>query len=141
MKNDESSKMSCLQLRYGRFLGPIISIQTLLILLWILQFNRTQWKIRRFRMKIIGLKIAHILAMNCNKELIFGQSTIFMMLFPKALSQPIISQIHLFVTSHFSTLFANMSCNEDFEDSTFVGKTYKHASLPSAKVMRGFGFS
>ena len=29
---------------------------------------------------------------------------------------------------------------EDFRISTFVSKTYKHANLPAAKVVRVFGF-
>ena len=69
---------------------------------------RTQSKIRRFCMEIIGLESAHICATNCNKELIFGQWRVFMMLFPKILSHPIISQIHLFVTSH---TLAILSCH------------------------------
>ena len=56
-------------------------IQNLLILLWVLQF-RTQG-------------FAHISATNCNRELIFGEWTLFTLLFPIISSDPIISKIHL----------------------------------------------
>ena len=68
---------------------------------------RTQCKIRRFCMEIIGPKNAHISAANCSKQLIFGEWAFFIMLFPNMQSHCIISQIHLFVTSHFTTLLAN----------------------------------
>ena len=53
---------------------------------------------------IIGLGIAHISATNCNRELMFGQWTFSLMLFPKISSHLIISQIQLLVMSHYSTL-------------------------------------
>ena len=52
-------------------------------------------------------KSAHISAMNCNKELIYGDGTwtLFMMLFPNILSFPTISQIHSFSCNvHESTV-------------------------------------
>ena len=84
--------MSCLLQTVAEIwmlLGPIIAIQKLL---------------KRFSMKIIGLKSAHISATNCNKELYFGEWTLFKKFFPSILSYPIISQIHVFVVSHFTTL-------------------------------------
>ena len=68
-------------------------------------------------MEIIGLKcpcLSHEL-----QQRSFLASGHFMMLFPNILSHPIISQIHLFVTSHFSTLCAwiqsafRIFCGED----------------------------
>ena len=70
---------------------------------------RTQCKIRRFCMETIGPKNAHISAANCSKQLIFGDWAFFIMLFPNMQLHCIISQIHLFVTSHFTTLL-NFSC-------------------------------
>ena len=89
-----------------------IFIQTLNFALGPSVTGRTQYKIGRFRIKIIGFKIAHISTTNYNKELIFGQRTLFMMLFQKNLSHPIVLKIHLSVTSHFSTLFGSVSTAE-----------------------------
>ena len=50
------------------------------------------------------LKYLDISATNCNKGLIFGKLTFLLLLFPNNSSPPIISQIHLFVMSHFTTL-------------------------------------
>ena len=55
-------------------------------------------------MEIIRPENAYISAANCSKQLIFGDWGFFIMLFLNILSYPIISQIHLFMTSHFTTL-------------------------------------
>ena len=51
-----------------------------------------------------GGERANIWLPNCNKMLIFGKQAFFIMFFPNILTNPIISKIQIFVTSHFRTL-------------------------------------
>ena len=61
--------------------------------------------ILQFADEIWALLGAFLSATNCNKELIFGKWTFLGLLFPNISSHPMISQIHLSVTSHFTTLY------------------------------------
>ena len=54
-------------------------------------------------MESSGHNRANVLPPNYNKMLIFGKSVFFIMLFPNILTNPIISKIQIFVTSHFRT--------------------------------------
>ena len=100
---------------------------------------RTQCKIRRFCMEIIGPKNAHISAANCSKQLIFGEWAFFIMLFPNMQSHCIISQIHLFVTSHFTTLFprkfvVNVSAMEGQFSRVTKGHRHPHTNMAKAAL-------
>ena len=71
MKNAQSPKMSrILQIAADiwTLLGPIISTQNLLILLWVLWLG-PKAKLEGFIWRQLELKKAHISATNCNKEL------------------------------------------------------------------------
>ena len=98
MKNAQSPKMSCLLqivAEIWTLLGPIISIQNLLILLCVLRF-RTQCQIR-FRMGISQPLIE-------TKSSFLVSERFLRYSFQISYHILLISQIHLFVMSHFSTL-------------------------------------
>ena len=108
MKNAQSPKTSYL-LQFAAeiwsFLGPIISIQNLLIFFGSCSV-RALCKIRGFCMGVIGHKNCPYLSHELQQRTHFREWTLFMMPFPNTLSHPIISQIHFYVTSHFTNLFS-----------------------------------
>ena len=82
----------------------------ILVILSQFQTFRSKTKLEGFVWSHWGIKVPIIIIIislpNCNRMLIFGKYALFILLFPNILINPIISQIQIFVTSHFSTLLA-----------------------------------
>ena len=88
-------------------LGPIISFKNPFSKIKSCSVGPSVWDpIQNYKVSvdITRFKSAHISDTNGRKELIFGEWTLFMMLFPNILSHSIFLQIHPFVTSHLTTL-------------------------------------
>ena len=120
-------------------MAPLCSDDSIkaLVILPLLETLGTEAKLERVCMESLEHKSVSISLPNCNTMLIFGKWAFSVMVFPNILSNLIISQISVFETSHFSSLFPLYIIPADY--TPFKGRCLAEMSkfcLPYSKLLQ-----